>query len=35
MWFQEVMKTPIFMIEPLLAFLKIGQEESAPFITYF
>lgn len=28
-------KTPIFMIGELLAFLNVGNELGAPFITYF
>ncbi len=34
-WLQEVIKEPLFMIKPVLEFLAVDEERSAPFITYF
>jgi hypothetical protein len=34
-WFEEVLKSPIFMTGELLEFLNVDSEKSAPFLTYF
>lgn len=34
-WLAEVMKKPLLITKPIIKFLNISEESSAPFITYF
>jgi hypothetical protein len=34
-WLKELLNNPIYLIDPVLKFLNIDEENSAPFLTYY